>query len=46
MERYTKISESCTVFRVTSCILRLCLPMSAGEGIMTKSTGISGDWDE
>ncbi len=43
MERYTKISESGTAFRVTSCVLRLCLPRSVGEEIMTKSTEITGD---
>ncbi|MEA1998166.1 MAG: hypothetical protein U9N61_02415 [Euryarchaeota archaeon] len=43
MERYTKLSESCTDFRATSCILCLCLPRSAGEEIMTKSIEMSGD---
>jgi hypothetical protein len=31
IERYTMISESCTDFRVTSCVLRLCLPKDVGE---------------
>jgi len=36
MKRHTKISEPCTTFRETSCVLCLCLPKSVGEEIMTK----------
>jgi hypothetical protein len=46
MERYTKLSESGTNFRVTSCVLRLCLPKGVGEGIMTRSIEMSGGLGE